>query len=65
MPDVQFFSMQNLRAACRPHNVTRGFAARLQRDLDDEPDAERQPFPASRWTTITADYSRKPRCRKE
>jgi hypothetical protein len=29
MPDALFFSLTNLRAACRDHNLARGFAERL------------------------------------
>jgi hypothetical protein len=29
MPDAEFFSLGNLRASCRKHNIARGFAAQL------------------------------------
>jgi 5-methylcytosine-specific restriction endonuclease McrA len=29
MPDSLFYSPQNLRAACRRHNIARGFAVQL------------------------------------
>jgi hypothetical protein len=29
MPDSLFYSMSNLRASCRMHNIARGFAATL------------------------------------
>jgi hypothetical protein len=30
MPDALFFDPTNLRAACRDHNLARGFAAKLE-----------------------------------
>jgi hypothetical protein len=34
--DAEFFDVNGLRASCRPHNVKRGVAARLERELAGE-----------------------------
>jgi len=46
MPDALFFGMANLRAACRRHNLARGFAASIQSETTGEPSA-----------VVTGDYS--------
>jgi hypothetical protein len=33
MPDALFFDMTNLRASCRRHNLVRGYAAKLEREI--------------------------------
>jgi hypothetical protein len=47
MPDSLFFGEGNLRAGCRPHNIARGHAARLE-------GSDRPPSSA----VVTGDYSR-------
>jgi hypothetical protein len=63
MPDSEFFSERNLRASCRPHNIARGFAAGLERDLAGAPETVTRPRfgPARlpRTRVITADYTRR------
>lgn len=54
MPDVQFYSADNLRASCRQHNLARGVAARLQRDLSDESEAPSHPFGNAPGGTLVA-----------
>ncbi len=46
MPDSLFFGLSNLRAACRDHNLARGFAERLSAE------------PVKGTAVITRDYSR-------
>ena len=43
MPDWLFYSRDNLRASCQRHNLFRGHAAALERELAGEPEAPRQP----------------------
>ena len=38
MPDVEFFDRRNLRPSCRKHNLLKGSAEALQRDLGGAPD---------------------------
>jgi 5-methylcytosine-specific restriction endonuclease McrA len=35
MPDFEFYGPANLRAACKQHNVRRGVAARLLREMGE------------------------------
>jgi hypothetical protein len=45
MPDALFFGLSNLRAACRDHNLARGFAERLDS------------APVAGTAVVTKDYS--------
>lgn len=42
--DAEFFHPQGLRASCRIHNIARGFAAGLERDLAGEAPKGRNPL---------------------
>ena len=35
MPDAEFYAESNLRASCQRHNVARGVAARLEREVSE------------------------------
>jgi hypothetical protein len=63
MPDSEFFDRRQLRGSCRKHNLAKGTAEALQRDLAGTP-AERPVDLFGRdtpTTVITRSYTRRAR----